>query len=64
MNIFDKIRIKWKICKIYSVLKLLSEADKAECRNKIVYCLRISDDWKMKERFLDIVLERFGAICQ
>lgn len=64
MKISDKIRIKMKIEKICKVLYQLPEAEQAKCMNKIVYCLRLSDDWKKKEHFLDMLVERFGAICQ
>lgn len=64
MKIWDKIRIKLKIKKICKVLYQLPEADKTECMKKIVYCLRLPDDWKKKEHFLDMLVERFGAICR
>ena len=64
MKIWDKIRIKLKIKKICKVLHQLPGADQAECMKKIVYCLRLSNDWKKKEHFLDILVERFGAICR
>ena len=59
MNIFDKIRIKKKIKKMCKVLYQLPEGDRAECAEKIVHCLRMSEEWRMKERFLDILLERW-----
>ena len=64
MNIFDKRRIKRKIHRICKVIEQLPEADQTECRDKIIYCLRNTDDRKKKEHFLDLVIERFGAICQ
>ena len=64
MKIWDKIRIRLKIRKVCKVIRQLTEADQDECMKKIVYCLRQSDEWKKKECFLDMVIERFGAICQ
>lgn len=64
MNILDKIRIKRKIGKVCKVLYQLPEFEQAEIAQVIIYCLRRSDGWKMKEHFLDMLLERFGAICQ
>ena len=59
MNIFDKVRIKRKIKKICKVLYKLREDDRAECTEKIMHCLRMSEEWQMKEHFLDILLGRW-----
>lgn len=63
MEIFDVIRIKRKIRMICKVFYQLSKSDQAECMNIVITHLRITDDWRMKEQFLDMILEGFDALC-
>ena len=64
MKLRDKIRIKLKIKKICKILRQLSREEQEESVNRIKECLKASKDWKQKEHFLDMVIERFGVICQ